>query len=123
MAIHAFPHAELTVLGKQSRLIILRDEIIEVVVRLQNHVAPAPAITAVRPALGTILLAPESHAAFAAVARTRVDFDFVYEHFRDFPLLPLIMTLMIDRAQIKIKPEIKLEGLVTKKGEAEAPPV
>ena len=67
-------------LRDQPRLVILGDEIVQVVVGLQNHVAAATAVAAVGAALGTILLALESHAAFAAVARARVDFDFVNEH-------------------------------------------
>ena len=49
-------------------------------VGLEDDAAAAPAVAAARAALGTILLALEGDAAFAAVARPRVDFDFVNEH-------------------------------------------
>ena len=49
-------------------------------VGFEDHVAAAPAVAAAWPALGTILLALEGDAPFAAVARPRVDFDFVNEH-------------------------------------------
>jgi len=61
-------------------LIVLRDEIIEIVIRFQNHVTAAAAIAAARPALGNIFLALKGHTTFAAMAGPRVNFDFVDEH-------------------------------------------
>ena len=61
-------------------MIILGDEVVEVVVGLQNHAAAAPAVAAARPALGDVGLAMECDAAFAAVPRACVNFNFVYEH-------------------------------------------
>src|SRR5262249_17383064 len=60
--------------------IILRDEIVEIVVGLENDVASAPAVAAAGAALGSVLLALERDAAFSAVPRPRVNFYFVNEH-------------------------------------------
>jgi len=68
------------VLSDEARLIILRDEIVEVMVGLQNHAAAVPAVATTRAALGTKLLALERDTAFAAMPRPRVDFDFINEH-------------------------------------------
>ena len=46
----------------------------------QDDGAPAPAIAAVRPASGDVLLAPEAHTSVAAVAGRNLDVDFVDEH-------------------------------------------
>ncbi len=68
------------VLRDELRLIILGDEVVQVVVGFEDDIAAAPAVAAAGAALGAILLALERHAAFAAVAGSRVNFDFVNEH-------------------------------------------
>ena len=80
MAVHAIAHAESAILRDEARLVILGDEVVQVVVGFEDDVAAAPAVAAAGPALGTILLALEGDAAFAAVAGPRVDLDFVNEH-------------------------------------------
>ena len=80
MAVHAIAHAESAVLRDEARLIILGDEIVQVVVGFEDHVAAAPAVAAAGSALRTILLALEGDAPFAAVAGPRVDLDLVNEH-------------------------------------------
>ena len=80
MPIHPVAHAELTILSEQARLIILRDQVIQVVVGFENHIAAASAITSARSTFGTILFALECDAPFAAMACASIDFDFVNEH-------------------------------------------
>jgi hypothetical protein len=80
MAVHAFAKTGFSLARNQSWLVVLRNEVVEVVVRQQNDAAASPAIAAVGAALGAKFLAPERHAAFAAVSRFREDFDFVNEH-------------------------------------------
>ena len=82
MAVHAIAHAELAVLRNEARLVVLGNEVVQVVVGFEDDARATPAVTATRPALGTILLTLESDATFAAVAGPRVDFDFVNEHRR-----------------------------------------
>ena len=80
MAVHALAQTVLAVPGDEAWLIILRDEIVQVVVGLENDAAAAPAVAAARPALGHERLAMERDAAFAAVPRMRVIFYLVNEH-------------------------------------------
>src|SRR5207244_1094074 len=80
VAVHPFAHAVLAFLGNEPRLIILGDEVVQVVVGLQNHVAPAPAVAAGRAALGPGRFTEEGDAAFPAVSGARENFDFVDEH-------------------------------------------
>ena len=80
MAVHPFAQAVLAVLREESRLVILRDEIVQVVVGLQNDVAPAPAIAAGGPAFGAERFTEESDTALATVTGARKNFDFVDEH-------------------------------------------
>jgi predicted neutral ceramidase superfamily lipid hydrolase len=124
MSVHAFAHAEFAILREQSRLVILRDEIVEVVVRLQNHVTALPAVASVRTSFGTILLAPESHAALAAAASARVDFDFVNEHLLWLLILIVIFVLIFYQTEFKIKRKKRKIKITNwkQKGEAEAPP-
>jgi hypothetical protein len=70
----------LTAWCNEARLIILRDEIVQVVVGLKDDAAAAPAVAAARPALGHEGFAMKRDAAFAAVPRFRVNFYFVNEH-------------------------------------------
>src|SRR5207244_5160678 len=79
MAVHAFAQTGLAVLGDEPRLVILRDEIVQVMIRFQDHVTATSAIAATGSAFWTILLALEGDAAFAAVSSPGVDPDFVNE--------------------------------------------
>jgi len=55
-------------LGNQARLVVLRDEIVQIVIRFENHVPAAAAVAAAGPALGTIFLTLKGNTAFAAMA-------------------------------------------------------
>ena len=57
----------IAILRDQARNIVLPDEVVQVVVRLQNHVAAAPAIAAARAALGPELLPLKRNAAASSV--------------------------------------------------------
>jgi hypothetical protein len=70
----------LAALRNEAGVIILGDEIVQVVVGLKNHIAAAPAVAAAGPALGDVSFAMERDTAFAAMARPRVNFDFVNKH-------------------------------------------
>ena len=80
MAVHPFAQAVLAFLREESRLVILRDEIVQIVVGLQNDVAPAPAIAAGGAAFGPGRFTEESDTALPTVTGTRKNFDFVDEH-------------------------------------------
>jgi hypothetical protein len=80
MTIHAFTHAGFAFLRNEPRLIILRDEVIQVVIRLQNHAAAAPTVAAAGAALGNVRFAMERDATFAAVTGASVNFYFINEH-------------------------------------------
>ncbi len=80
VTVHALAKARFPDLGDEARDIILRDQVVEVVVSLQDHAAAAPAVAAAGPALGNVSLTMESNTALAAVSRPRVNFDFVDEH-------------------------------------------
>jgi hypothetical protein len=80
MAVHAFAHARLAGLGNQSRLIILVDEIIEVVIRLKDHVPATSAVTPARTAFGTIRFAVEGHTSLAPMPGMGKNLNLVDEH-------------------------------------------
>lgn len=44
MPVHPFAHAELATLGEQAGLIELGDEVVEVVIRFEDHVATTSTI-------------------------------------------------------------------------------
>jgi hypothetical protein len=79
-AIHAFAHAALAVGCDQSGLIKLSDEIIEVVVRLENHVAAATAVPAARTAFGHERFAMKRDCTLAAVSGARENLDLINKH-------------------------------------------
>jgi hypothetical protein len=58
----------------------LPDEIVQIMIRLQDHITAAPAIAAARTAFGTIFLTRKRHASLATVSGAGVDFDFVDKH-------------------------------------------
>src|SRR6266404_4946834 len=84
VAVHAFALAVLAIFRQQPWLIILRDEIVQVVIGLQDHVAAAAAITASRAALGPRRLPQKSDTTFSAVTGARENFDFVDKHEKRF---------------------------------------
>src|SRR5262252_8725926 len=61
-AIHAFAETLVTVFGKEFRLIILPDQIVEIMIGFENHVAAAATVAAVGTTFGTVLLAAKRHA-------------------------------------------------------------
>src|SRR5439155_12825404 len=77
---HSFAHASFTVVGGQSRSIILRDQVIQIVVGSQNHVSSAPAISSARTALRDERFAMKGNAAFAPVSRASINVNFIDEH-------------------------------------------
>ena len=79
-AIHALAHAVMAVLGEESGLVKLLDEVVEVVARFENHVAPATAVAPAGSALGPVGLAHERDGPFATVAGARINLDLVNEH-------------------------------------------
>src|SRR5258708_3576993 len=81
-AVAVLAHAAAAVLGFEMLLVAVIDERIEPVDRLQDHVAALAAVAAVRPAELDEFLAPERHAAVAAVARADVHLGFM-EEFHD----------------------------------------
>ena len=82
-SIHPLAQAWLAVLGNQPRIVKLRHQIIQIMVRQQNHVAAPPAVAAAGTAFGAISFAQKGHAAFAAVARASKNLDFIYKHRKD----------------------------------------
>jgi hypothetical protein len=83
-------------LGDEARDVKLVDQVVEIVVRLQNHAAAAPAIAAAGAALGNVGFAMERDRAFAAVTGAGENFDFVNEHG-----LALTLDLFLNRNQFR----------------------
>src|SRR5690606_26731206 len=77
LAVHLAAHAVLAALGLELALVAEVDQGVEVLVGQQPDVAALAAVAAVRPAQRDELLAPEAHAAVAAVAGSDGDFSFV----------------------------------------------
>ena len=80
VAIHAFAETGVAVLGDEARLIILGDQVVQVVIRLEDDIAAAPAVAAAWPAFGPILLALERDASLPAVPGASVNLYFIDEH-------------------------------------------
>ena len=80
VAIHALAQAWFASFSDQPRSIKLGDQIVQIMVGLEDDIAAAPAVAAARPALGHERFAMERHTPFAAVARSREDFDFINKH-------------------------------------------
>src|SRR5262249_51263320 len=81
-AVRPLPRPPAPFLGFEMLLVAIIDERIEPVDRLHDHVAALAAVAAVRPAELDESLAPERHAAVAAVARADVHLGFI-EEFHD----------------------------------------
>ena len=69
-----------TVLGMEVRGVVLRDEVIDVVVRLQDHVATLAAVAAARSALRLERFMRKCDATVAALAGSGLNLDCVDEH-------------------------------------------
>src|SRR5579872_462726 len=82
-AVAIFAHAGAAVLRKEMLLVAIIDERVEPVDSDGDHVTALAAIAAVRPAELDEFLAPERHAAVAAVAGANIDLGFVEEFHRD----------------------------------------
>jgi hypothetical protein len=80
MAVHAFAQPALAILGDQTRLIILSDQIIKIVIGFEDYIAAASPIAAAWPPLGPILLTLERDRSFAAVPRAGLHFDLIDKH-------------------------------------------
>src|SRR5580704_5580724 len=78
-AMAVLAHAAAAVLRHEMLLIAVVDQRVETVDRLRDHVAAAATVAAVRSAIFDEFLAPERHAAVAAVAGANVDLGFVEE--------------------------------------------
>jgi hypothetical protein len=79
-AIHSFAQAGMAFFGEQSRLEMLSDEVIEVVIGLKNDIATASAIAATGSAFGAVGFSEKGDTTLAAVAGARKHFDLVDEH-------------------------------------------
>src|SRR4029079_1558761 len=66
--------------GREAALRAEAREITQIDVGDRDHVAAGPAVAAVRPALGHVLLAPEGQRAVAAAPRLHVDAGAIVEH-------------------------------------------
>ena len=79
LAVHLAAHAVLAALRLELALVAEVDQGVEVFVGLDPDVAAVAAVAAVGPAQRDELLAPEAHAAVAAVSGDHCDFGFVDE--------------------------------------------
>jgi hypothetical protein len=57
---------------------------IQIMVRLQNHIAAPSAVAAAGPAFGPVGLAVKSHRPFPTVPRARINLDLINEHPAEF---------------------------------------
>ena len=80
MPVHSFAETLLSIFGNEPRLIILRNQIVEIVICFENDLATAAAVPAIGPAFRTILLATEGNTTFSAVPAAGINFYFVNEH-------------------------------------------
>ncbi len=77
---HLLPHAVAAVFRFDDRLVEKIREIINMSIRAKNHIATAPAVTAIRSALRHKFLAPKTDATAAALPRLCKNFDSIDEH-------------------------------------------
>src|SRR5438552_18353776 len=80
MAIHSLAEASLAILCNQARLIILRDQIVQVMIGFEDPLAATAAITTAGSTFGTILLSLKGDAPFTPVSCAGVDLYFINEH-------------------------------------------
>ena len=82
-AVAVLAHAVAAALGLEMLLVAVVDQRVEAVDRQRDHVAALAAVAAVRPAELDEFLAPERHAAVAAVAGADIDLGLVEEFHGD----------------------------------------
>jgi hypothetical protein len=70
----------LPVRSEKAGLIVLLDEIVEIVIGLENHVAPGPSIASAGASFGTRGFAQKRDAAAPSMPCTGMDPDLVNEH-------------------------------------------
>jgi hypothetical protein len=80
MTVHAFALACFTILSQETRIVILMNQIVKVVIRPEDDVTAATAVPPLGPPFGDKRLAVKSHSPFSAMARSRIDFYLVDEH-------------------------------------------
>ena len=80
MAVHALSHPGFARFGDQTRIIILGDKVVEIMVGLKDDIAATTAIAAAGPAFRAKRFPQERHAAFPTMARAREDFNLIDEH-------------------------------------------
>jgi hypothetical protein len=78
--IHPFPHAVLAILSDEAGLIKLGDEIIQIMVSLEDHIATPASVSPTWSAFRDKGLSMKSHTALAAVPGPRMDLYLVDEH-------------------------------------------
>jgi hypothetical protein len=79
-AIHAFSQSSFTFLCDEPGLVVLRNQIVQIVIGLQNDTSAAPAVAAARPAFGNIRFSMKRHASLAAMTGAGEDFHFIDKH-------------------------------------------
>jgi hypothetical protein len=83
---HLFAHSVTAAFPLDDGLVEKVREIINVAVRAENHVAAAPAVSAIRSTFRHKFLSPKTDRAAAATARLRKNFDSIDKHYFAFPL-------------------------------------
>ena len=81
LAVAALLAALLAVRGGELAPVTVVEKRVEAFVHLEDHIAAASAVTAVRAAVGYIFFSPETHMAIAAFSGADNDFCSVCEHF------------------------------------------
>ena len=79
-AIHPFAHACFAIFSDQAGRVELGDEVVQVVVGLQDHVAPSAAVASAWTALSDKGLPVKSYTPFPSVPGLGVNLDFVDKH-------------------------------------------
>jgi len=79
-AMHFFPAPMSAVFRLNERLVEKMSEMVGMLIGPQNNIAAAPAVTAIRSALGNEFLAPETDAPASALSGLRKNFDAIDKH-------------------------------------------
>ena len=80
LAIHALAHAALTTLCHQVRDEELLDQVVEIVVCLQDHIAASAAIATAGATFGNVSFAVKGDGTFSSMTGTGGNFDLINEH-------------------------------------------
>ena len=59
MSIHSLAHTRFAEFGNEARLVILPDQIVQIMIRFENHIATTPAVAATRAATGRRAARPD----------------------------------------------------------------